>query len=246
MSYKILAIFLSISLPGLHFIALSGAQRDSLPDGYPDSLIPTLDRLSLKLQKEPTNVNLLVELGHVYFNMGDDLFQDEKERLSAYGKGKQIAKKALTLDETQAEAHFVYAMNLGSEAKLKGITAGMLHLDEILRHVHRTIELQPDHAPALQMLGGLLAELPWFAGGNEKAAKQYLSQAIKIDGNYTKARLFLAKLYLKEGNTQAAIDQLEAVIHSDSPHYPFTWNREYRPEAEKILQSIDKELVGGS
>lgn len=246
MKHGILLSCLIVCLLGLLFVTPSGAQRDSLPDGYPESLFQDLDRLSVKHHKNPHDVNTLIELGHVYFNMGDDVYTTEQDRLSAYEKGKQMAKNALTLDDSQAEAHFVYAMNLGSEAKLKGITAGMLHLDEIVRHVRRTIELQPDHAAALQMLGGLLAELPWFAGGDEKAAKRYLRDAIRIDGNYTKARIFLAKLYLKEGNTQAAIDQLQAVIQTDSPHYPFTWQREYRPEAEKILSSIDKELAGGS
>ena len=129
---------------------------------------------------------------------------------------------------------------------MQGMAAGAYHLDEILEHVRRTLELQPAHAPALQMMGGLLAELPWFAGGDEQKAKRYLLDAIRVDGNYTKARIFLARLYLKEGRTEDAIEQLQAVIQADAPHYPFTWQREYRPEARKMLLSIDRRLVEGS
>lgn len=223
----------------------SAAQRDILPDGYPETLHNDLEQLLLKQKRDPENVDLLVELSHVYFNMGDDLLTDDKSRLAAHDKGKRVAEKALELDDSNAEAHFVYAMNLGSAAQIEGITAGALHLDEILEHVRRTIELQPDHAPALQMMGGLLAELPWFAGGDEEKAKRYLQDALQVDGNYTKARIFLAKLYLKEGKTEDAIQQLQAVVQADSPHYPFTWQREYRPEATKMLLSIDTRLVEG-
>ncbi len=47
------------------------------------------------------------------------------------------------------------------------------------------------------MMGGLLVELPWFLGGDEKNAQEYLEQAIAADGNYTKARILLATLYKK-------------------------------------------------
>lgn len=235
------SIFLS-----LIFVLPTVAQRDSLPDGYPETLQHDLDQLLRKQKEDPENVDLLVELGHVYFNMGDDLFTDDQKRLAAHEKGKQVAEKALELDDSNPEAHFVYAINLGSAAQIKGITAGALHLDEIFEHVKRTLDLQPDHAPALQMMGGLLAELPWFAGGDEQKAKQYLVDAIRVDGNYTKARLYLAKLYLKDGKTTSAYEQLQAVIQADSPHYPFTWKREYRPQAEELLLSIEKELADGS
>lgn len=226
-------LVLLLAFPGL-------AQKDDLPDGYPESLQQDLDQLLLKQKVDPENVGLLVELSHVYFNMGDDLYTEDKERLTAHERGTQMAKRALELEGSNPDAHFIYAMNLGSAAKIKGITAGAFHLDEIFSHVRRTLELQPDHAAALQMMGGLLAELPWFAGGDETKAKEYLLDAIRIDGNYTKARIFLAKLYLKEGKTEEAIKQLQAVIQAGSPHYPFTWQREYRPEAKKILLSIDK------
>ena len=219
-------------LPGM-------AQRDTLPNGYPETLHQDLTYVLRQHEKHPQDIDLLIELSHIYFNMGDDLFTEDENRLSAHKKGIQVGKKALELDESNPEAHFVYAINLGSAAQLEGVTAGALHLEEILEHVRRTLELQPDHAPALQMMGGLLAELPWFAGGDEEKAKSYLLDAIRVDGNYTKARIYLAKLYLKEGKTQDAIRQLQAVIQADSPHYRYTWQREYRPEATDLLLSIE-------
>ena len=69
------------------------------------------------------------------------------------------------------------------------------------------------------MMGGLLMELPWFLGGDEKKAQQYLERAIASDGNFTNARLLLAKLYNKQGRADDAKRQLEAVLHAENPHY---------------------------
>jgi hypothetical protein len=40
--------------------------------------------------------------------------------------------------------------------------------------VRRAIEINPKHAQALQMIGGMLLEFPWFLGGSEKPAQEYL------------------------------------------------------------------------
>lgn len=69
------------------------------------------------------------------------------------------------------------------------------------------------------MMGGLLIELPWFLGGDEKQAQAYLERAIAVDGNYTKARILVAKLYQKQSRIADVKIQLEVVIRADRPHY---------------------------
>ena len=57
-------------------------------------------------------------------------------------------------------------------------------------------------------------------------------------GNYTNARILVAKLYKKQGRIDDAKRQLEAVIHADRPHYRFTWERKYKPLAEQMLEEL--------
>lgn len=73
-----------------------------------------------------------------------------------------------------------------------------MELPTIKNHVARAIELNPDHARALQFMGGLLAELPWILGGRGDEAERLLKRAIHIDSGYTNARLVLAKLYIRQ------------------------------------------------
>src|SRR5262249_43851407 len=148
--------------------------------------------------------------------------------------------QALQLEETNADAHFFHAINLGSAERLKGITNAAMVVKEMKHCGLRAIELNPRHAQALQMMGGLLIELPWFLGGDEKKAQDYLERAIVADGDYTKARLLLAKLYLKQKRLDEARRQLEAVVHATQPRYRYTWERTYRPEAERLLKEIAK------
>lgn len=216
----------------------ASAQRDGMPAGYPQSLKGDLQVLLGRLGEGEPSPRLLVQVASTYFDLADDLLTDKGERRMAYEAGASAAKQAFELDESYADAHFFYAANLGSAERLKGITNAALVVRNIKHCAMRAIELNPKHAQALQMMGGLLMELPWFLGGDEKRAQEYLERAIATDGNFTNARILVAKLYIKQDRIDDAKRQLEAVISADNPHYRFAWERAYRPEAERMLKEI--------
>ena len=212
--------------------------HDSIPVNYPQSLEDDLKTVMDTIRAGQVTPALLVALAEVYRDLADDLYTDDMRRQRTYGAGATAALRAVELDEGNADAHFLYAVNLGSEARLKGLSAAAGALSEIQLHVRHAIELNPNHAPALQFMGGLLAELPWFLGGNEKEAQRYLERAVTADGNYTHARILLAKLYLKHNRVTDARRQLDAVIHARAPHYPYTWRQKFKPEAEALLEKL--------
>lgn len=219
-------------------VAPAFAQRNEMPPGYPQSLETDLQALLVTVREETPSPGLLVRLAETYFDLADDLLQDTAKRLAAYEAGAEAAKRAFELDESNADAHFFHAVNVGSAERLKGVTNAAMAVKELKHCAMRAIELNPRHAQALQMMGGMLMELPWFLGGDDKRAQDYLERAIAVDGNYTKARLLLAKLYKKQGRLDDARRQLEAVIHAERPHYAYTWAREYKPQAERMLREI--------
>jgi len=213
------------------------AQRDGMPAGYPQSLEPALQKLLGRIQQGDPPSGLLVQLSSTYFDMADDLLTEQAQRAAAYQAGAKAAKQAFEMDDSNPDAHFFYAANLGSAERLKGLTNAAMAVKEINHCALRAIELNPRHAQALQMMGGLLMELPWFLGGDEKKAQEYLERAIAADGNFTNARLLVAKLYKKQGRVDDAKRQLEAVIRAENPHYRFAWERIYKPEAERLLKT---------
>jgi tetratricopeptide (TPR) repeat protein len=214
------------------------AQRDEMPAGYPQTIEPELQTLLGRLRDQPSSPELLVKVASTYFDLADDFLTDKVKRQAAYEEGAKAAKQAFQLDESNADAHFFHAVNLGNAARLQGATSGALVVNELKSCVGRAIEINPRHAQALQMMGGMLLELPWFLGGSEKKAQEYLERAIAADGNYANARILVAKLYRKQGRVEDARKQLEAVIQAERPHYRFTWERKYKPEAQRILKEL--------
>jgi len=218
--------------------SVARAEHDGTPPNYPQSLEPALGTLLKQRKAYAEDVGLLLKLSEVYLDMGDDLYSEEDERRRAYEEGARLAKRALDLEDTNAHAHFLYAANLGNEKRLKGTGSAMLALDDIKSHVRRAIALNPLHARALQFMGGLLADLPWFLGGDRKAAQDHLERAVAADGNFTNARILLARLYVKQDRVDDARAQLEAVIRAESPHYRRAWIHRLKPEAERLLKQL--------
>lgn len=223
------------SCPGLAEVL---AQRNEIPVGYPQSIQSELQALLVRLRQQPSSPELLVKAASTYFDLADDLLTDNGQRQAAYEEGAKAAKKAFQLDDTNADAHFFHALNLGNAARLQGAASGALVVNELKSCLDRAIALNPNHAQALQMMGGMLLELPWFLGGSEKKAQEFLERAIAADGNYANARILVAKLYAKQGRIEDARKQLASVIHAERPHYRYTWQRKYKPEAERFLKEL--------
>jgi tetratricopeptide (TPR) repeat protein len=220
-------------------LASAGALDRPLDD--PRAIESELRSLREAKAHESSDPELLVRLAALYLDLGDDLEQDSRERREAYEEGARLAQRALALREADAEAHYLCAANLGSAVQLKGLIAGALMVRTLKRHVTRALELRPDHAPALHMMGMMLAELPWILGGDQPAALQYLQRAVAADPNYAHARLDLARLYLKTRNRPAARRELQALIGLEHPRDRHAWASRYLPEARQLLAALDRE-----
>ena len=163
--------------------------------------------------ERPADQAVLLRLAARYLDLGDQLTEDLKRR-EAYEAGAAHAKRALELGEDNADAHYLYAANLGSAAQVTGLMAGAARVNEIKRHVRRALELRGRHAPSLHMMGMLLEELPWMLGGDRKAALNYLEAAVSADSEDLHARLDLAKAYLKRNDRERAARHLAVVVET--------------------------------
>ena len=191
-----------------------------------------------KLHHPDTPELFIGQLSSAYLDVGDEVYADSASRIEAYQAGSEYAEKALALDATQAQAHFLYAANLGHIAQLKGVLVSALLIRDIKGHVEQAIQLAPNHAPALHMMGMILDGLPWFLGGDEKEAVVFLERAVSADSNYTHARLNLGKVYLKEGRVEDAREQFLLVTQTPSPRSVYAWAHRHNPEALTFLSQL--------
>jgi tetratricopeptide (TPR) repeat protein len=220
---------------------LASAGALDRPSDDPRAIESELRSLREAKAHESSDPEVLVRLAGLYLDLGDDLQRDPRERRAAYEEGARLAQHALEIREADAEAHYLYAANLGSAAQLTGMIAAAFTVRSLKRHVTRALELQPDHAPALHMMGMMLEELPWILGGDQPAALQYLQRAVAADPNYAHARLDLAKVYLKAQDREAARRELRAVIAMEHPRDRYAWSRRYLPDAEQLLAALDRD-----
>lgn len=226
------------TIPIALMILLAGA----LEPAYavpPRSASDDLDRLVKARAHESSDPGVLVNMSKLYLDVGQEGSTDATERRAVFDEGARIAKRALDLQETNADAHYLYAANLGSAAHLKGLTASALTVRELKVHVARALELQKDHAPALHMMGRMLDELPWILGGDAEAALGYLKQAVQADPGYEHARLDLAKAYLKRHDVASARLELHALLESAPASHQGAVSR-YRTEGRTLLVSLQE------
>lgn len=187
------------------------------------------------------NVPALLKLAAVYLDLGYGVYVDPAEKKASFNEGARMAKKALLIHEDSAEAHFLYAANLGSAAELEGLVSSALTIQELKRHVHRVLELDETYAPAHHMLGRLYEELPWLLGGNQAAAGEHLEKAVTLNPLYAPGRLDWAKWLVKQGRIEEARRELNVVIEQPPLEKKWIWEQKHRPEAMLLLRQISLE-----
>jgi tetratricopeptide (TPR) repeat protein len=216
--------------------ALSAGATDQVPDRL--SLQERLKQLLAQKAEHASDPDYLVRLADVYLDIGDDPALEQVKRKAAYEEGAKAAREAIDLQEQNADAHYLYAANLGSSAQLTGLMASALTVRELKQHVDRALALQPNHAAALHMKGMILEELPWVLGGDADGALAHLKRAVAANPEYVHAQLDLAKAYLKRKDTDAARKELDAMLQRPlRPHASANAHR-HREDAQRLLRTL--------
>lgn len=214
------------------------AEQQVLSSDRTSALERELHTLLANQAPASSDPRILVHLADLYLDLGDDAYTEETQRRAAYEEGARLARRAVELDESNAEAHYLYAANLGSAAQLKGVMASAFTVNDLKRHVRRALELNPNHAPALHMMGMMLEELPWVLGGDAEAALTYLNKAVTTDPQYIHARLDLGKAYIKRQQIDAARHELKTILSQPPPREQSASEQRYRQEARQLLASL--------
>jgi tetratricopeptide (TPR) repeat protein len=202
------------------------------------SLQAQLKQLLAQKAEHASDPDFLVRLADVYLDLGDDPALDQSKRRAAYEEGAKAAREAIEVQERNAEAHYLYAANLGSAAQLTGLMASAWTVQELKQHVDRALALQPNHAAALHMKGMILEELPWVLGGDADGALAHLRRAVAANPNYLHARLDLAKAYMKRKDPAAARKELDAILSRPLSPEASANERRHRDEAQRLRNAL--------
>ena len=132
---------------------------------------------------------------------------DRNERAQRFAHGEELAKRAVALEESNADAHFALFCNRGEILRLDGESIrDVFALRGLLRELDRTLELAPNHAPALAAKGTFLVRLPRMLGGDVDRGEAMLQRVIVLDPTTVSARLGLARVCEYRGQRDEGIE----------------------------------------
>ena len=183
------------------------------------------------LEEEPENYKALWRASFLYSRIGNR-FNDEGDQKEYFNRGIDLAERALEVDSTDAQSHFVMAVAMGRKALISGARERVAASRAIKKHADKALNYDENHAGAWHVLGRWhfkVANLSWveraaantlFGGipgdaSNQKAADA-IQKAIDFNDNNILYYYDLAKVYEEMGHDQQAISVCESAVELES------------------------------
>ena len=183
-------------------------------------------------------VDTMVMLAYVHFLYGDVRATTTEDKLAAYDRGREIAKRAVELAPRNPEAHVWYGINAGRWGLTKGVMRSLFLLPTVRQEVDTTLELDPKNLRALALSGNVFLEVPGLFGGDRAKAEQQFRKALQIDPHFTVARVDLARVLIASARYAEARQELQRVVDEPAPNSIADWTAKDLPRARQLLESL--------
>jgi len=183
-------------------------------------------------------VDTMVMLAYVHFLYGDVRATTTEDKLAAYDRGREIAKRAVELAPKNPEAHVWYGINAGRWGLTKGVMRSLFLLPTVRQEAETTLELDPKNLRALALSGNVFLEVPGLFGGDRAKAEQQFRKALQIDPHFTVARVDLARVLIASARYAEARQELQRVVDEPAPNSIADWTAKDLPRARQLLESL--------
>jgi tetratricopeptide (TPR) repeat protein len=200
-----------------------------------------IDELRVALEKvaqKDADLDTLLALSEVCFMYCDVRAKTPDEKLEAYDRGSQVAKRAIELAPKSAPARFWYGTNTGRWGQTKGVMRSLFLLPTVKGAMEAAIDLDPAYAPAYALGGSIYYEVPGFVGGDLDRSEALFRKGLELDPHYTNMRIGLARTLSKKGKTAEARREAMAVLDEKAPSNPADWIVKDVPQAKALLGQI--------
>jgi tetratricopeptide (TPR) repeat protein len=206
--------------------AISCAPARAATNSFRDYAEAELKRATQAARQSPTSVTSLVQLARAIFDRAEFARNDdEREQLAQ--RGIAAARHALSLQSTNAAAHYWLALDLGQLARTKSFGALKL-VREIESEFLRAAALDPhvDFAGPDRGVGQLYRDAPGWptSVGSRKKAREHLERAVELHPEFPENQLALLESFEQWADRAGFQRQLKS--------------------AEKILDSAPKKFPG--
>ena len=204
----------------------------------PKALDRLYEDLTRAAEGDEPRLDVLVALARIAFVWGDVRATSAEQKLEAYDRGRQAARRAIELDRKSAPAHFWYATNTARWGQVKGIVRSLFLLPEVRRGIDTVLELDPTFAAVYALAGNVYYELPGLFGGDLAKAETMFRKGLELDPHFTAMRVGLGKTLIRRGRVAEARRELERVLADPAPTNRANFTVQDAPEARRVLESI--------
>jgi tetratricopeptide (TPR) repeat protein len=204
----------------------------------PSQLFRIRDQLEAAITSDE-HVENLNALAWVCYIIGDLPDSTRAQKLAAYDRGRQVAKRVIEKEPRNVGGHFWYAVNTGRWGQTNGILRSLFLLPTVKREMETVLELDPSFTPVYNLAGHVYYEVPGLLGGDLDRAEALFRKGLAQDPKDTAIRLGLAKTLIKKNRIADARRELQAILDEQAPHNLADWVLKDSKEARALLESIN-------
>jgi tetratricopeptide (TPR) repeat protein len=185
-----------------------------------------------------SRVENLVALARVSFIWGDIRATTDDQKVAAYDRGRQVAKRVIELAPKHVEGRFWYALNTARWGQTKGVVRSLFLLPSVQQEIQTILQLDPKFTPVYALAGHVFYEVPGLMGGDLKRAEEMFRKGLEQDPQFTAMRVGLGKTLIKLSRVIEAQRELQTVLDEKAPSNPADWAMRDSLEARALLEAL--------
>lgn len=190
------------------------------------------------IKLDPKNYEAHWKLAKTIYFIGQR--SPEKEKVSIFEKGVEIAKKAVALEPNRPEGHFWLGVLYGVYGEARGVMKSLFLVDDIKEEMNKTLKLDPniEGGGPYRLLGRMYYKLPGIAGGSKDKSLEYLLKAKEICPTNALTKIYLADTYLAKNLKEEAKKELKEVVEMEPDPRWIPETKALKKEAQEKLGKI--------
>jgi len=208
-----------------------------------DQLAILKARLEEADRDHPNDYAVLWRLARMYAWTSDDPAITDKEKSKLGKEGWDLGERAIAADPTRVEGWHYCAINMGQYSLGIGILTALAQgiegkFKDRLSHAEK-IDPKFSGGAIPTAWGRFWYKLPWPKYDARKSEAAF-REALRINPDNVRARVYLADLYGDEGHDDEARKQLEKAAAGEPGRYDAPEERRYQDVARKRLAHVEK------